>query len=127
MGYWIFLIKGNEVDFQKRISEGKWPIAEKTGNKNKIQKDDQVIFYLGGEGQKKFMGTCSLASEIIRNDDNFFVELKQVDIWKTPLFVPDIIDSLDFIPNKNWGSFFQGRIVWITKTDFDKILKNNSV
>ena len=116
-------MKGNEINFHERIKTKKWPIPKKTGNKDKLEKNDKIIFYLGGEKNMKFMGTATIDSIKTSNDDDFIIELDNTNIWRNPIKVSAILDSLEFIP-KNWGSFFQGKIVWISKKDHSTIIEN---
>ena len=124
MPYWIFVMKGNEVDFHARIEKEKWPIYRRTGNRKSLRKGDNVIFYLGGIRNMKFMGTASLSSELEPEGEDFTVGLSNLDIWKNPILVPSILDSLGFVGNKrNWGAYFQGGAVWILKKDYNAILE----
>lgn len=126
MSYWIFVMKGTIIDFQTRMKSKFWPIKKKTGNKNNLQKNDRVVFYLGGPNNMKFMGTATISSELKPMGDDFVIELHKIEIWEKPISVPQILDSLTFIPNKkNWGFFFQGVIVWISKNDYNLIINKN--
>ena len=122
--FWIFVMKGNKIDFHARLEKGQWPIYKNTGNRSKLKKGDSVVFYLGGLRNKKFMGTATLTSGVEPDGEDFAVGLSKVDIWKSPVFVPSILGSLDFVPNKrNWGAYFQGGVVWLSKKDYNTILE----
>jgi hypothetical protein len=117
-------MKGDPIDFQSRVGREKWPIYQRTGNKSNLKKNDKVIFYLGGQRNMKFMGAAKLSSGIKPEGDDFTVGLSDIDVWKKPVKVQEILDSLAFVGNKkNWGAYFQGGAVWITEKDYNTILE----
>ena len=72
----------------------------------------------------KFLGTATLSSGIEPEGEDFTVGLSDIDIWKKPVSVQQIVDSLGFVGNKkNWGAYFQGGAVWIMEKDYNSILE----
>ena len=94
MSNWIFGSKTTPDVFEKRISEEKWPIFKDTRNKMKLKKGDRIVFYKAGKDGHKFIGTARLGSEIIPDNMDFFVILEDIQIWKKPVEVPDILNEL---------------------------------
>jgi len=82
------------------MNRKKWPIYQRTGNKKLLGIGDNVVFYLGGIRNMKFMGTAVLSSKIEPEGDDFTVGLSDLDIWKKPVSVSEILDSLGFVGNK---------------------------
>ena len=115
---------GNNADFLTRVSSGKWPIFKRTGNRDNLEKGDNIVFYLGGNNNKKIMGTATVSSGLNPNDDEFSVDLSNVCILDKPILMLSILESLAFIRNKkNWGAYMQGGVVWLQKTDYNMIIK----
>jgi len=109
--------------FEKRISEEKWPIFKDTRNKMKLKKGDRIVFYKAGKDGHKFIGTARLGSEIIPDNMDFFVILEDIQIWKKPVEVPDILNELQFIVNKtNWGMYLQGGVSHLPDVDYKLIV-----
>ena len=117
-------MKGNEVDFHARIEKEKWPIYRMTGNRKSLERGDNIVFYLGGRLNMKFMGTAILSGKPEPEGDDFTVALSDIDIWNRPVLVKSILDSLNFVGiKKNWGAYFQGGAVWLTGKDYNMILE----
>ncbi len=57
-----------------------------------------------------------------------FTQKKDIEIWESPRYVPDLVFRLDFIENKEyWGSYFQGGVRGIIETDFQVIVNPKKV
>lgn len=124
MPNWIFVMTGNNADFLTRTSSGKWPIFKRTVNRNDLKKGDNVIFYLGGNSNKKIMGSATVNSGLEVNGDEFSVDLSDVQILDKPIRMSSILESLVFIRNKkNWGAYMQGGVVRLPKTDYNTIIE----
>ena len=125
MSAWIFVMKGKEEEFLARLKTEKWPIYQRTPNRTSLAKGGSVIFYLAGVRNMKFMGTATLSSEVEVEGDDFSVGISNVNVWKKPVLVKSILESLNFVPNdKRWGSYFQGGVLWISKEDYNTILRS---
>ena len=123
MPAWIFVMRGNEDDFLARLKGEKWPIYQRTPNRTSLTKGDSIIFYLAGVHNMKFMGAATLSSEADAEGDAFSVRISNVDVWKKPVLIKLILESLNFVPNaKKWGAYFQGGAIWISKEDYNTIL-----
>ncbi len=127
MSFWIFIMKEETIDYEQIIKEKKISLPKKTGNKDKIVKNDKIIFYLGGIGNMKFIGTATIMAKSKSTELDLSVELSDIDIWETPIPIQSIRDSLKFIPKKNWGSFFQGKIVWLSYNDYKLIPEKTKI
>lgn len=116
-------------EFTKRIENNKWPIFRRTQNRFKIAKNDNIVFYLGGPGNGKILGTAKLSSKVktASKEGDGDIEIIDIDIWNTPVLVKEHVDALDFIKIKdNWGVFFQGGVKSIDKKDYQQILNLNN-
>ncbi|MFW9889122.1 MAG: hypothetical protein ACFFER_13130 [Candidatus Thorarchaeota archaeon] len=146
MNYWIFTVTNQKIDnkifsardiYIQRMNDEFWGLGEKTPNRIKIQAQDKIIYYVGIP-ERVFAGTATAASpnfklsaqEIDKYSHNtpvfkteYGIKLTDLDIWEVPKFVPDLVDALSFIENKEyWGSYFQGGVRGITKHDYEVIL-----
>jgi len=145
--YWIFVVtdakikgkekKGIEI-FEQRISDAFWGIGEKTQNRTKLKKGDNVVFYLGGREGQKFLGTCALASAYrklskqekkkLSHGSPFFqanhgVKITDVEVWDTPRPIHPLIEGLGFIANPRvWGTYLQGGVRAISEDDYNLII-----
>lgn len=126
MANWIFVMTGDHQEFKDRIKGGNWPIFSKTHHRNEIRKGDHIVFYLGGKPNKNLIGTASLSSGLSDGDTDYFVSISNVDVWKRPLQMKELVGSLSFIKNKdNWGIYLQGGITPLPPDDYDKILSRH--
>jgi len=127
MSSWMFVMKGDRKDFLQRLKSKNWPIYRNTGNRKRLKKNDSVVFYLGGEKNKVIMGTAKIASHLREDaDTDFAVEISDVTIFRSPLPIHDIVDSIRFIRNKrNWGCYLQGGVIEIPSTDLENIKSYN--
>ena len=117
-------MRGKEDDFLARLKGKKWPIYQRTPNRTSLTKGDGVIFYLAGVHSMKFVGTATLSSEAEPEGDAFSVIFSNVDVWKKPVLIKPILESLNFVPNdRRWGAYFQGGVIWISKKDYNVILE----
>jgi len=146
MNYWIFIVTRHKIGgktftaeeiFNKRMRDGFWGIGERTPNRKNLTKEDRVIFYIGVP-KKVFAGTATLASSSFKLNDSqkkeyshgkqfyttdYGVLLKEIDIWRNPKYVGELVPKLNFIENKEfWFSYFQGGVRQITKEDFETII-----
>ena len=142
MNYWIFTVTVKRSDnkefsaeeiFDTRMQDEFWGIGEKTPNRKNLRKGDKVIFYVGLPNMT-FSGTTKLLTECKNLNDNQLnkyshglelysekqgVFLTDIDIWKNPKNVKDLVPHLSFIENKKyWFSYLQGGIRQIPEHDF---------
>ena len=115
---------GEQEEFVQRLKEKKWPIFNRTNNRNRLKIGDSVIFYMGGKKGHKFLGTASVSSQLIKTGEtSAWVELANAKVWKIPVSIENIIGDLEFIKNKmNWGCYLQGGVVQLKEKDFEKII-----
>jgi predicted RNA-binding protein len=146
MNYWIFIVTNRQVEnqthhareiFEQRVLDKYWGLGERTPNRNNLLQGDKVVFYLGNP-EKIFAGAAILASNAYKptpedrirlsHDNNplydfdYGVQLEEIKIWDTPRYVPNLVEDLSFIENKQyWGTYFQGGIRGISPEDFQTI------
>jgi len=122
MPNWIFVVKSS-TDFTKRLEQRKWPIYNRTTNRNRLRAGDNVIFYLAGEDGKKFLGTARLGSGLKKAEQiDYLVDLDDIEIWEKHVKIHDVIEELEFIVYKrNWGVHFQGGVIRLSDKDYTTI------
>jgi len=110
MSYWILVINDTDKEFVRRMKNKVWPIYVHTQNRNNLKKGDKVVFYKAGLDGKKFLGTAKVASPLERTEKiDYSIRLSDVEVWKKSVSIEELIDSLDFILDKQfWGRFLQG-------------------
>jgi predicted RNA-binding protein len=107
-------------------------------NYSSLKENDQIIFYIAGSSinRQTFVGNA-MVEKVNLTKNNFIVDpddvkkqissiidLKNINIFKKPVGVKELIEKLDFIKNKyNWGMFFHGGIREINQKDFELISK----
>ena len=98
---------GTLEDFLARTKSKRWPIYMNTGNRNELAVGDVIVFYLGGHDHKKILGTARVASKLLPGiGTDFFIKISDVDLWNESVPMKDLLDSLEFILNKNnWGAY----------------------
>jgi predicted RNA-binding protein len=143
---WIFVVIDHRTDnkiikaidvLKNRVKEKFWSLNKNTGNFNRIKKDDEVIFYIGGRDGQKFMGRCTLDSEPypITPEQKKQIEgypsasfthsvsLRDIKLWEEPLPVVDLKEELVFIKNKDlWQKYFRRSIIPLSEEDYKTIL-----
>ena len=156
--YWIFKVQeevgglyrrtGMDI-FIHRIKECFWGIREydksgKLNSKVALPKEgDFVLFYLvGKEEGGSFVGTAVLDSGYVRLDDEQakrvvhgeFVDcdqgflLRQTEKWAKPLPVENLRGKGGFTSTGNFGSFFQGNIKRIKRSqDYETIVEEHEL
>ena len=119
----------------KRLDEKKYPLYTRTPHLNRIQSNDEVVFYLAGKKDKaqNFLGEAIISSvqtssELLIDPDKerYVVEkyliLDKIKIFKAPVHIKSIITKLDFIINKsNYGVYLMGGVKKISEKDFNLI------
>ena len=151
MSNWIFVVTQHKSEgailtpdeiLKQRIDDRFWGLGEKTPNRRALQKDDQVVFYVGNP-RKTFSAQAVLASDSFRlskeqqarfsHDSKFYeteygVLLSNVQIWDSPRRIEDLVPNLDFIENKeNWFAYFQGGVRQVSEDDFRTIIEGQAV
>ena len=122
--------------FRKRISEQRWPLYEKTKHINNIKINDLLIFYIGGKYShcQSFAGEALVSkieglNEITIDPDSKnkivkkYLFLKEIQTFKKPIKILDLIENLDFIKNKKYYglSLLEGTAE-ISSKDYDTII-----
>jgi predicted HNH restriction endonuclease len=146
MNYWIFSVTNHKTEeglitaleiYDQRMRDGFWGIGENIPNKGNIKPGDRIVFYIGNPIMK-FAGCAIIASELFKQTEtekegrshgrNFFrteigILLKDINHWKKLKPAKEIMQSLEFIKNKErWGAYIQGGLTRISEEDFKRIL-----
>jgi len=115
-----------------------WGIGERTPYRKELRKGSRVVFYQAGKGGQKFIGTATIASELRPMSDaqaaarravgiepaRHDLDLANIDIWKDPKPVVDMLQRLEFISNKDhFGVHFQGGVKRIDEADYYTIVE----
>jgi len=115
-----------------------WGIGERTPYRKELCKGSRVVFYQAGKGGQKFIGTATIASELRPMSDaraaarravgiepaRHDLDLANIDIWKDPKPVVDMLQRLEFISNKDhFGVHFQGGVKRIDEADYYTIVE----
>jgi hypothetical protein len=110
-----------------------WGIGQHTPYRKDLQKSSRVVFYQAGKGGQRFIGTATMASGLRpmtadRADERravgiepakYDLDLADIDIWKNPKPVSDMVQHLEFISNKDhYGVHFQGGVKRISEADY---------
>lgn len=123
MASWVFVMNGDFDGFKDRIKCGQWPIYSKTHHRNEVRSGDDVIFYLAGKPNKKIIGKAVLSSNLTSDGSEYSLSISNIEIWKQPIPMKELVASLGFIKNKsNWGMHLQGGIIPLPRDDYEKIL-----
>ncbi len=119
--------------FRGLISKKAWGVSPVTASRSNLIAGDSLLFYLGGK-QQTFLGTAIAASspyfdksgqleKLFGGDDNYRIDLKDIQVWSTPKPIKPLIKKLSFITNTEyWGSSLQTGIRKIDKADYELIL-----
>jgi hypothetical protein len=122
------------------LEKKNWGFHSSRPVKNRIQslqKDDIIIFYIGGQDCKYFAGEARIVSDVyspnretIGGPENykldFMVSFDNIDLWndKKIYLTRNARDKLKFIKNKdNWGMTFGQAIIKISESDYCEIKK----
>lgn len=128
VNYWLFvLVPFNDFNLmgtERRLKEKKWPIGRTTHFRDSFEKGDRVVIYLAREGNMKFIGNFELQSSLISDPNQDYVQMGEVNTFKKPLPIKDMINKLSFIKNKkHWGLHVSSGVIRIPQTDYDLIIK----
>lgn len=127
--------------FLDRINQKKWPIYDKTRNKELIKKDHKIIFYIAGKNKfsKNFVGSAkvefslkidssSLEERFIENKSYIYeyIKLKNIEKFKKKISIYSVLNELDFIKYKaKFGLSLQGGCNIMTDKDYDLLTQEN--
>jgi hypothetical protein len=127
--------------FLDRISQKKWPIYDKTRNKELIKKDHKIIFYIAGKNKfsKNFVGSAkvefslkidssSLEERFIENKSFIYeyIKLKNIEKFKKKISIYSVLNELDFIKYKaKFGLSLQGGCNIMNDKDYDLLTQEN--
>jgi hypothetical protein len=119
---WILVFTKKPDEFKRRIREGRWPIFKHTPHRSLLREGDKVVFYMGGIGGQKFLGTAVISSKLVPEGLDYSVGISKISVWKDPISIRPLIQELSFILRKDkWGIHLQGGVLPIPEKDYRKI------
>ena len=141
--YYIFFI--NNIELVERVwtaeeimksllEENKWAFSAGAPNLKQLEKDDSVVVYLAGKGNRSFAADFTIASKpyeakLEPNEQDWLamfpirIEIKNIKLWTERLSIGNVIAQLEFIKDKkNYGLYFRQSIKVIEEKDFSVIL-----
>jgi hypothetical protein len=129
--YWIFVFipfsdyypSNSEALLKKVEISHKWSIGKRTMHRNTLNCEDLVLFYQGGDEGKIILGCAELTSPLQIFNQDYFVELKNIEFWANPLSIKKLVRNLSFVRSKDWGLYFRGGVVKVAEKDYQKIVK----
>ncbi len=147
--YWILVavdgreeggkrVRAKEI-LTQRLADRFFGVNKRTRWRKSLKKGDRTVIYLGGSKGQSFVGTCILASNSYRLseeermkmahgrsflDNEYGVRLEEIEVWKKPRSIKDILSRLDFIRRKDhYGVYLQGSVRPIHKADYRVIVE----
>jgi predicted RNA-binding protein len=141
--YYIFIINnielGESVWMAEKIMEfllenNKWAFSSSAPHLKHLHKDDRVVVYLAGKGNRFFAADFTIASKpyeakLDPNEQDWLaifpirIEIKNIKLWAERLPIGDVIAQLDFINDKkNYGLYFRQSTKSIDEKDFSLIV-----
>ncbi|MFN0159303.1 MAG: endonuclease NucS domain-containing protein [Bacteroidota bacterium] len=151
MNNWIFTVTQHKIDGEtftadeiltQRMNDHFWGLGEKTPNRRSLKKGDRIVFYVGLP-RKEFSASATLASDSFQlNADQkeklghgktfyrseYGVFLSDIQVWKAPHRVEDLVPGLKFIENKeSWFAYFQGGVRQVSEDDFRTITEGREL
>jgi hypothetical protein len=124
--------------YERLMNLSAWGIGERTPYRKELRSGSHVVFYQAGKGGQRFIGTATIASELRAMSESraqmrraagiepfrYDLSLTDIDIWKEPKPVMDMLQRLEFIGNKqHFGVHFQGGVKRISEADYYAILE----
>jgi hypothetical protein len=124
--------------YERLMNLGAWGIGERTPYRKELRSGSHVVFYQAGKGGQRFIGTATIASELRAMSESraqarraagiepfrYDLGLTDIDVWKEPKPVMDMLQRLEFIGNKqHFGVHFQGGVKRISEADYYSILE----
>lgn len=118
---------GSKKDVLTRMQEEKkWKIGYRTPSRTRVKKGDKMLLYKSGAENMHFVGCATLNSGYYVSEEKSYgyVDLRDVEMFKDPIPIKPMIESLGFIKlKKKWGLYLSGGINPINKTDYILITK----
>jgi predicted RNA-binding protein len=151
MAYWLFVVTSHksggeefsgEDILQTRFKDHFWGLGERTPNRKRLKKGDEVVFYMGLP-RKEFVASTALASDSFALSSNqikqyahntelyaskYGVLLDYPSIWSNPVPAERLVPQLEFIENKEyWYSYFQGGVRELCSHDYRVIIQGREL
>jgi predicted RNA-binding protein len=130
------------IVLKQRLDQNLWPIYKHTRNRNRLKKNDKLIFYLSAGGtnlknskiQQCFFAEATSSSTV--QHVNFHqpetwdihcpdkgIQLKEAKYFIRPVYVKTIFEELFFIKNpQKYGAYLQGGCRNISEDDYNLIV-----
>jgi len=113
-----------------RLKNSEWTLYKNTMNKEKVEENDQLIFYTAGKYKmaQYFVAKATVGKTEKIKDDNekilqMNLELKNIELFENPVLIDLVKNQLEFIKHKNnLGLNLQGGCKVLTEKDYKLIL-----
>ncbi len=135
-----FLPSGMDVAMH-RLNLGMWGLNSRTANRRGIKSGEKALVYISGGGpySQHLVASCTFVSDAklstwdIRQDvdapnkkgymmPEYYVRLNDVEIFKRPLPMVDLVSNLNFIKDKeDWWRYLQGGVRKISQSDYQHV------
>ena len=124
--------------YEELMKIGGWGIGQRTPYRKDLRSGSRIVFYQAGKGGQCFIGTATMASELRPMDAEraaerravgiepakYDLDLLDIDVWKEPKPVADMVQRLEFISNKDhYGVHFQGGVKRLSEVDYYTIIE----
>lgn len=121
----------------RRLRAGRWGLYAKTPHKSELRTGDQLIVYLAGEGERRFVASATVSEVDFKDQSNdadgdaltdlpvAILKLREVRNFKNHVSIIDIKDRLDFIPKSTtkWGCVLQRGLKRLSEADANTIME----
>lgn len=130
-------LSGEQI-YRRLMRINAWGIGERTPSRRDLRKGSKVVFCQAGRGGQRFLGTATIASTLQKMTEEraaerramriepsaYDLDLADIETWKEPKPVADLIQHLQFVANKgHFGVHFQGGIRKISEADYHTIVE----
>lgn len=125
---------------QARLDAKRWPLYERTRNRDRMNKGARVAFYIAGtrENGGCVVATASVSSarklgnrpevvdppKYLTDAPSIILDLEHVELLGEPISFHSRLPQLSFCPQdlKKWGNFLQGGTRALSKEDWNALL-----
>lgn len=118
----------NSMDaFKKRLNINSWHLNKSTANKDIINENDKVAFYVSDK--RNIVGKATVSKKIRENnkysDICYRLSFSNITLFKTPIIFFDRLKSSSIMPKNpsKWGVALMGGLRKISKDDFHLFTK----
>lgn len=123
----------------QRLNSKVWPLFKTTSNRNSINENDKLLFYIAGgsENARKIIASANVYKIRAANDSDHeidapyktsipytILELSNINILKLSVSIKDVISNLSICPAnpKFYGTRLHGGCTGLTEQDYNLII-----